>query len=454
MSTRLEFARKLLARIGAPTTDANVSFMLAWMAKEGTRAANNPLATTLNYGSNTTFNSVGVRNFADFATGVEATARTILNGRYNGIVANLVAGRGDLAAGQSQELGVWGSGSVPYRLLSADEADTIGATPLGTGGAGGFSGGTVTASSSSDPAIAGAGTTAAPGETPEQYARRTYGYLGWFLDHPEIGPIILEAAANQWDQSRLLGALHGTAWWATTSEQARLWDAELAEDPGEVERQVRARVAEVEDTLGELGIEVDPNMVYEISVGTLRFGIDPTGAEFRNTLASLLPAYTSTSRPGAGTFAQTIEEIKRLATAEYMVGISDADAWTMAQSVIAGDLTLDGVKTMFGQIARGRFAGLGSIFDQGVTPGQFFSSYRNAIASELEVTAEQVDLLDPRWSQVLGIADGKGGIRPMTYSETLKLVRSQPEWERTTKAKSQSATLARSLVEDLGVARF
>jgi len=309
------------------------------------------------------------------------------------------------------------------------------------GGAGGF--GTAT---NATPAL--------PNETPEEYARRNYGYLGWFLDHPEIGPVILDAATNQWDLNKLMGALFETDWWRLTSEQARIWDAQLASDPAEAERQLRGRIAEVEDYFAELGITVDPNKVFEIATNTLRFGIALDSAEFRNTVASQLPMFTSMAQPGAGSFAATIDQIKQLALSEYMVGIADADAWKLATDVIAGNITMDGVKVMFGDIARGRFPQLGNIFDQGITPGQFFAPYRNTIASEMELSADAVDLLDPRWAPVLGVADPNGVVRPMTLSETLTHVRKQPEWERTAKAKEKSASLTRTLIESMGRAVF
>lgn len=296
----------------------------------------------------------------------------------------------------------------------------------------------------------------APGESPEDFARRTYGYLGWFLDHPEIGPIILNAAREGWDTSRLLGALVNTEWWKNTSEAARLWEAELVSDPATARERVRARVAEIEDLIGALGIEVDPNKVFEIAAQTLKFGIDVNSAQFRNTLASLIPDFSSTSlsRADTGSFAQTLDEIKKLAKVDYMVGIADADAWSMAQRIVAGDLTMEGVKQIFKQVARGRFPHLADMIDRGVTPGDFFAPYRNAIAQTLEMSVDQIDLLDPRWAPVLGVRDEKVGVRPMTLSETLTFARSQPEWAGTQEFRERSSSLVVQLAEAMGKAVF
>src|SRR5882724_2053778 len=54
-----QFAKDLLARIGAPATSDNVRALVAWQMAEGTRAAFNPLATvrSSHQGGETKFNS-------------------------------------------------------------------------------------------------------------------------------------------------------------------------------------------------------------------------------------------------------------------------------------------------------------------------------------------------------------------------------------------------------------
>lgn len=341
---------------------------------------------------------------------------------------------GDYTSGWLHTFNGYTNGSVPIPASGGGTVEVM-------GGGSGISTSTVTNSTGPQ-----------AGESVDQYARRTYGYLGWFLDHPEIGPIIRQAAAEGWDLGRLQGALASTTWWRTTSESARTWEARLASDPADAEAQVRARVAEIEDIVGTLGITIDPNKVYSMAVDTLRFGVDPQSAQFRNTLASNLPQYGATADPGHGTFDQAYEEIKRLARAEYMVGIADSDAWTMAQQVVAGSLTMDGVKSMFMQQSRGRFSQITDILDQGITPGQFFAPYRNAIAEELEMSADQVNLLDPRWSSVINTTGADGKQRPMTFTEVQRFARQQPEWENTGRGRDQGAAMARTLITSMGKA--
>lgn len=84
MVTRGEFWNRLLDELQAPKTLHTRRFGLAWMQTEGDAAKFNPMNTTLKMPGSTQFNSVGVQNYPDLATGVEATRRTLVNTKGHG----------------------------------------------------------------------------------------------------------------------------------------------------------------------------------------------------------------------------------------------------------------------------------------------------------------------------------------------------------------------------------
>lgn len=87
--------RQVLKAIGAPVTASNVFFLARWHAAEQSAARNNPLNTTIAWPGATALpgNSAGVKSYPTPAAGATATARTLLNGNYTGIVAGLRSGR-------------------------------------------------------------------------------------------------------------------------------------------------------------------------------------------------------------------------------------------------------------------------------------------------------------------------------------------------------------------------
>ena len=127
---RLRFATLVLGALDAPVTEGNMTLLLAWMYRENTRAENNPFATTFNLDGSTQYNDAGVRNFATFEEGVEATVRTFdpegvsetNPDRYNDIVAALRAGTSPQDVLDSDELK---DESVSYTHLPLPTSDLV-----------------------------------------------------------------------------------------------------------------------------------------------------------------------------------------------------------------------------------------------------------------------------------------------------------------------------------------
>ena len=109
-----DFRVALLHRLGFPVTKENLRFLSTWQAFEGGATKN---AATYNWWNSTRgsqyprINSVGVRAYPNFATGVRYTAETLNNGRYPDIMAGLKAGNPYATPGVADDLSVWVSGT-------------------------------------------------------------------------------------------------------------------------------------------------------------------------------------------------------------------------------------------------------------------------------------------------------------------------------------------------------
>lgn len=107
--------RDILYALGAPYTPSNVALLSAWQGCEGGSADWNPLNTTQPAAGATDYNSVGVKNYASKSSGIGATAATLTNGRYSGIVRDLKAGNVSaalVAQRNAAEFNTWGTGTA------------------------------------------------------------------------------------------------------------------------------------------------------------------------------------------------------------------------------------------------------------------------------------------------------------------------------------------------------
>ena len=119
------WAADLLRRLGAPLSASNLAAVVAWERAEGGNWNNsarfNPLNTTQPAPGSTTMNSVGVRSYTDYETGMAATVQTLTNGRYGGILAALRAGTNAQAVRQAVINSPWGTsaGAFSPQLLAS-----------------------------------------------------------------------------------------------------------------------------------------------------------------------------------------------------------------------------------------------------------------------------------------------------------------------------------------------
>lgn len=104
------FYVSVLQGISAPVSDGAVTGLAAWHRAEGGSATWNPFNTTQDAAGATSYNSVGVKNYPNEATGISATVKTLLNGNYPGILRALRADAFDIhALASAVDSSVWGT---------------------------------------------------------------------------------------------------------------------------------------------------------------------------------------------------------------------------------------------------------------------------------------------------------------------------------------------------------
>lgn len=130
-----EFYKSILKGIGAPITDENMKFFYAWRQAEGGKAKNNPFNTTQPKPNSTFYNCLkkgisgckaGVRNYMSSRDGIDATVKTIKNGRYQNIIDALKSGDSAEKAAQALKSSPWGTGQLALKVVQGYNS---GATP-------------------------------------------------------------------------------------------------------------------------------------------------------------------------------------------------------------------------------------------------------------------------------------------------------------------------------------
>lgn len=420
------FVTSLLKTLGYPTTSANISFLNAWMRREGGGGANNPLNTTQRMPGSTSFNSVGVQNYADMATGVQATVKTLRNGRYGDLLNALASGTPSTNT-TYKGLSTWSGNG--YSSLSGVSATTY--QPMTSGAA---------MASSSMPTAGAKDITA--------QVEKSYGYLAAYLKDPELGPILIKAAQNGWDQDTLQGALYKTKWWKTHSDSARSFDAQAKLDPATTKAQIAAQLANLQTEARNFGLIVDPKRLSQMAINSLRGGWN--GQQIRNALVSE-GKFDMTGKNGSA--ALTLRDNLLAKASQYLVPIDAKTMRTWAQNVTRGDVSESDFDGYLKEQAKSLFPSMANAIDAGVTVAQYVQPYKNIAAQTLEIDPESVQFTNPKWSKALFQVDKKTGARTaMSLADWQNTLRTDPTygWDKTQQAHQQAADLATKISSTFG----
>lgn len=279
----------------------------------------------------------------------------------------------------------------------------------------------------------------------EKFIREQYPHLAYLLDNPEIRPILLDASLKGDTEQTTQARIRATTWWQTTAEATRVWDSLWQMDNAEAINRWNQRTASLTNLVQQMGVPMDAEGIKWVAGRILREGW--SDEQLNRYLGQLL---RNAGGAAPGRVTETQAELKALARS-YLVNMNDKDASEYAIRIAEGSTTQDAISTMLRQEAKNRFTWLAPQIDSGITPIQLFSSTRNAVAQELEIDPETIDLNDARWSALTSpVVDGNQQ-RSINFAEAQTWARQRPEWRFTRNANDSASNLTLGLLKAMGV---
>jgi hypothetical protein len=326
-----------------------------------------------------------------------------------------------------------------------------------------------------------------------EYANQ-FGYYGSFLSHPQVGPILMLAAHEEWSKERLesvlsapdvdfkktlgrlqelegygydldefglgqelmdfLLAYEGTgedqSWWRTTAPTKRAWDMLLVSDPASAEVQLEAQMDVLRTEAGTLRMTISEERLRQLATDSIVQGWDGTDIS-RNLLAE---SQWDAGAAETGQIGANMTSIRSLID-QYMLTYEDDIVEDWARKIYLGEESLDVLAEDFREAAKMNFPTLADKIDRGYTTRQLFSPYAQKIAGMLEVPSTAIDFVnDPKYTPIIDYVAGDGERRAMTLSETGEYIRTseltRPLWEQTDTAKTAAQSFADFIAKKFG----
>lgn len=322
-----------------------------------------------------------------------------------------------------------------------------GATPPGGGG-----GGNVTvvhqAPAAPGPPVDPNPKTDAEADT---FIRQKYGSYAWMLDDPafnEVRDVMRDAAKKGWDEQAFIASAKNTTWFKTHDSNAREWEVTKRSDPPTAAATLKKNKEEVLRLASALGVDLSPadadriaeeGAAQDWSIGQPNWGwAVASAAEYKADFGGEIGAFETNIKANAR---------------DYLMPISDEDAWNMAQKKAKGEITDDGIIQHFKEQATGLLPSLKKYIEEGQTPRQLLGGHINQIAKLLEISPDQVDFLgDPRMQSVISHTDEKTGEpRIKNLTETSSYVKGLDEYWKTSNAQNESAQYMQVLKQTFGM---
>lgn len=283
-------------------------------------------------------------------------------------------------------------------------------------------------------------------EDVKNFLRSNYGYLAAFYDHPEIGPILKEAAQAGWDEAKLQGRLFTTNWWQNTASTVRTWEANKAMDPATTGQQVQQKKLTLQNEAGKLGVTIADGRLSQMAEDALRFGW--TDEQEQQALATELHFNPTVALQGD--IAKFNSFVKTTAN-QWMVGVSDETSFEWAKKIALGQNDEDNATEFFKNMAVQKTPWLKPAIDSGLTMQQIIDPYREEAARLLEVTPDKVDFLnDPLYAKILDRSDANGVRGMMSFTEAQDYLRGTEAFKRTRAGKQAGAELVNTLGQTFG----
>ncbi|MGI8778091.1 MAG: D-alanyl-D-alanine carboxypeptidase family protein [Acidimicrobiales bacterium] len=136
--TDFEWAKDFLSRLGVPDSPDNEKVIVAWERAEGGHFVNNahfnPLNTTLNADGATSINSVGVKSYPDYETGMQATLTTIRANYYTDVITALQAGNNPQGVIDAVGASPWGTAKDLFQQIYDGMGSSSGTSGPAVGG--------------------------------------------------------------------------------------------------------------------------------------------------------------------------------------------------------------------------------------------------------------------------------------------------------------------------------
>lgn len=283
---------------------------------------------------------------------------------------------------------------------------------------------------------------------------------------------VLKQIVNQdiTDPQLMQAMIQKTDWWKDYSNSLRQYTYVKETNPAEFSKNLETAKQKVLTQAQGLGIDIDEATAEDWADRLLRGStkVDQNGAVtifddawLGKKLAAAID-FSKTKTVGgvqvfdlSGSIGATVDEIYRVAR-DY--GVDSTMSNTVFNSwmkktisgLVDGSMSKEDTEKAISEMAMNNFPGYAEQIRQGYSLREAAAPQLSALAAELELDPETMNLNDNVVQQVLNFQDKSGAYKPMTAYDARKAARKDNRWQFTQNAKNEYQNIAGKILQDFG----
>lgn len=277
----------------------------------------------------------------------------------------------------------------------------------------------------------------------------TYGYsVAFFNSIPELKKMLNKATKEQWDGDLFKAHLKNTKWWRTTQDSLRKVEAMKKMDPATYKATMAASRAAVEQLAVKTGAILSSKALDKLASNIVSYGWND--AQIQSFLGNYIKF--NDKHVLGGMAGAAYQQLKTVAY-DNGVSMSDQTLANAAAYVVKGVSTMEEQLTNIRGIAMGQYPAYADQIQAGQSMRDIASPYVQSMAKVLELPETDVDMFNPKIKQAMNQSGRDGKPNPMSITDFENMLRSSPDWRRTSGAANSMMSVGRQVLANMGLVR-
>ncbi|MFD3531993.1 C40 family peptidase [Streptomyces sp. NPDC058664] len=275
----------------------------------------------------------------------------------------------------------------------------------------------------------------------------TYGMsYAFFKSQPELWKMLNSAVEETWAPEKFQAEVKNTKWWKENSATSRQAQVLAKTDPATYKATMEGARLAAQQMAVKAGAILSPTNVELLARNMVH--LDWQEEQIANFLGQYIKF--GADKTFGGMAGQAASAIRKEA---YSLGVAVTDQSILnnAQYLVRGLTTMEKIQAGLREHAASLYPAWGEQIMAGASMQDLAQPYRQVLAQELQLPEGDVDAFSPKIKAALNRSGPDGKPAPMDLTEFTQMIRSGPEWGRTTAAIDKTVGIGRDVLAQMGL---